>query len=550
MNEFDKDSMNEQETGELKNAADTGEMSSNDESSGAGGYGNVSTRDYLNQMAQRANQQTYQNGAGGYTGNTYTGQYTGSQNAGNQYSGNQYTGNQYTGSTYAGNQFTGYNADASAAGYNEKQEEKKAKKVKAKQRKKAKTGKVKNKSGKAAGFFKKATGVVVAAAVFGLVAGGVFRLVTRDALDELKNAGGSATEASTDKASTEELQNKDTTIEATTVLDSTAETGVSTIAANAMPSVVAIHITAVEEVDQGFFGSYQYETEGSGSGIIIDENDDELLIVTNNHVVSDAETVNVDFIDGETYDAKVKGTDSDTDLAIIVVPLEDLSESTLSQIKIAQLGDSDSLQVGEQVVAIGNALGYGQSVTTGIVSALNRENSTNSTPLIQTDAAINPGNSGGALLNMKGELIGINSSKYADTDVEGMGYAIPVSSVTDVLENLMNMKTRDKVDEDKMGYLGIECGTVTEEMQYYYGAPAGVYVSKVTDGSAADLAGIPKNSIITSLDGKSVESVDDLTSILEYYESGETVVVKYSVMKNNEYVEKSANVTLGRKPTE
>jgi serine protease Do len=408
----------------------------------------------------------------------------------------------------------------------------------------------KKKSNKLLKFAGKATGLVAGAAVFGLVAGGVFQYITRDTLAELKNSTGTEIASTTEAASTESIQNKDTSIEATTVLDSSSGTGVSTIAANAMPSVVAIHITAIEEVDQGFFGSYQYETEGSGSGIIIDENDTELLIVTNNHVVSDAETVSVDFIDGETYDAKVKGTDSDSDLAIVVVPLEDLSESTLSQIKIAQIGDSDSLQVGEQVVAIGNALGYGQSVTTGIVSALNRVNSTNTTPLIQTDAAINPGNSGGALLNMKGELIGINSSKYADTDVEGMGYAIPVSSVTDVLENLKNMKTREKVDEEHMGYLGIECGTVTSEMQYYYGAPAGVYVSKVTSGLAADKAGIPKNSIITALDGKSIASVDDLTSVLEYYAAGETVEVKYSVMENNEYVEKSATVTLGKKTAE
>jgi serine protease Do len=381
-----------------------------------------------------------------------------------------------------------------------------------------------------------------------MVAGGVFQYMTKDTLAELKNS--KTTEITTEKSTTTALQNSDTTIQATTVLDSSSGIDVSTIAANAMPSVVAIHITAVEEINQGFFGTYQYETEGSGSGIIIDESDDELLIVTNNHVVSDAETVKVDFIDGETYDAKVKGTDEDSDLAIIVVPLEDLSESTLSQIKIAQLGDSDSLQVGEQVVAIGNALGYGQSVTTGIVSALNRVNSTNTTPLIQTDAAINPGNSGGALLNMKGELIGINSSKYADTDVEGMGYAIPVSSVTDVLENLMNMKTRDKVDEEDRGYLGIECGDVTTEMQYYYGAPAGVYVSKVTSGSAADEAGLPKNSIITALDGRSISSVDDLTSVLEYYAAGEEVEVKYSIMKDNEYVEKSVTITLGRKSTQ
>lgn len=407
------------------------------------------------------------------------------------------------------------------------------------------------------GFLKKTTVLVVGAAVFGLVAGGVFRYISEDTLRELRDA--KTMEVTTDvtedikeaiDSEEDKNENSESIIQATPVLSTASGMDVSEIVENAMPSVVSIQITAMTEYSQGFFGSYQYETEGSGSGIIIDENDSELLIVTNNHVVSDAETVKVTFIDGESYDAKVKGTNGDNDLAIIVVPLSDLDESTLSQIKTANLGDSDSLQVGEQVVAIGNALGYGQSVTTGIVSALNRENSTNSTPLIQTDAAINPGNSGGALLNMKGELIGINSSKYASMDVEGMGYAIPISSISDILDDLMSMKTREKVDESVMGYLGIECGTVTAEMQYYYGAPAGVFVSKVTDGLAADKAGLPENSIITEFDGKSVSSAEDLTSIMEYYSVGESVDIKYSVMEDNEYVEKTLKVRLGKKPME
>jgi serine protease Do len=574
MDEFDKDSksFDEQETGELRKNAESVENSTSDsvrnsfEDSNedayknSTSYGNTSTRDYLNQMAQRAQQQAYENSGNHYDSYGNSGYYTennrnvyGSYGSQNGYNYNAGTNQQAGGYAYNGTVEPADAEDAAGRAARKAAEKVRKKEEKKSERAQKKYNRKNNKKsdGRVARFAKKATGLVAAAAVFGLVAGGVFQYIAKDTLAELKNSGSTevSSEQSTDIASTESIQNKDTTLEATTVLDSASGMDVSAIASNAMPSVVAIHITAIEEVDQGFFGSYQYETEGSGSGIIIDENDDELLIVTNNHVVSDAETVSVDFIDGETYDAKVKGTDSDSDLAIVVVPLADLSESTLSQIKIAQLGDSDSLQVGEQVVAIGNALGYGQSVTTGIVSALNRVNSTNTTPLIQTDAAINPGNSGGALLNMKGELIGINSSKYADTDVEGMGYAIPVSSVTDVIENLKNMKTREKVDEDEMGYLGIECGTVTSEMQYYYGAPAGVYVSKVTDGLAADKAGIPENSIITSLDGKSVSSVDDLTSVLEYYAAGETIEVKYSVMKNNEYVEKSAEVTLGEKPS-
>ncbi|MBQ8413146.1 MAG: trypsin-like peptidase domain-containing protein, partial [Lachnospiraceae bacterium] len=259
--------------------------------------------------------------------------------------------------------------------------------------------------------------------------------------------------------------------------------------------------------------------------------------------------VTVSFIDESVYEAKVKGTDSDSDLAIIVVDLEDLSQATRDSIKIAKLGNSDELKVGEQVVAIGNALGYGQSVTTGIVSALNRTNSTNVTPLIQTDAAINPGNSGGALLNMKGEVIGINSSKYMSTEVEGMGYAIPISEVEDILDELMNRETREKVDENEVGYLGVGCATVDEQASYVYGIPMGALVSEVMEGSPAHKSGIKKNNIIVEFDGVEISSAEQLVDLLEYYRAGEKVVVTVAYLADEDYVEKEIEVVLGRRAT-
>ena len=306
---------------------------------------------------------------------------------------------------------------------------------------------------------------------------------------------------------------------------------------------IAINISTFVEQQCMFGYTQQYEAEGSGSGIIIGENDSELLMVTNNHVVSDATTVNVTFADGESYEAQVLCTDSDTDLAIVVVKLSDIKESTMNQIKIATIGDSDSLKVGEQVVAIGNALGYGQSVTTGIVSAKDRTNSTNTTPLIQTDAAINPGNSGGALLNMKGEVIGINSSKYSDTTVDGMGYAIPITAVQDRLDDLMNRQTREKVDESEKGYLGISCATVSSDVSEAYGIPEGVLVTDVASKSAAEKAGIKANYVITKIDGQSISSAEELTEKLNYYAVGETVPITYEYLKDDAYVEKTVDVT-------
>ena len=478
-------------------------------------YGDMRTQEYMQAMAERAQQMSQ--GTGHYYNNNYQ------QPNQNAYS--------YGQTGYYQNDYR--NADAEQS----KAKVKKAKKQRVKKSKAPKTPHNKRT------FWKKGVAIVASAAVFGGVAGGAFYGIAGNQIKKLDALMNTTTEAAstTSAPTTESLS-----------LTSTASVGngmdVSTIAQNVMPSVVAINISAIVE-QQGMFGyTQQYEAEGSGSGIIIGENDSELLMVTNNHVVSDATTVNVTFADGESYEAQVKSTDSDTDLAIVVVKLSDIKESTMNQIKIATIGDSDSLKVGEQVVAIGNALGYGQSVTTGIVSAKDRTNSTNTTPLIQTDAAINPGNSGGALLNMKGEVIGINSSKYSDTTVEGMGYAIPITAVQDRLDDLMNRQTREKVSEEEKGYLGISCQTVSSDVSEAYGIPTGVLVAEVQSGSAAEKAGIKKNYVITKIDGQSISSAEELTEKLNYYKSGETVPITYEYMKNNEYTEKTVDVTLMDNP--
>ncbi len=416
------------------------------------------------------------------------------------------------------------------------------------------------KKGKAGRFFKKTVAVIMTAVVFGGVAGGVFNLVASDKLNgitEKKGIGEIVSDAISDMNAVEkESEDKKTeeetdgVIQTASVADNSDNSGaldVSGIAESVMPSIVAINVKAIQEVDQGIFGSYQYEAEGAGSGIIIGENDTELLIVTNNHVVSSAETVSVEFADGESYEAKVKSVDSSYDLAIVVVPLDSISDDTKGAIRVANIGSSDDLKVGEQVVAIGNALGYGQSVTTGIVSAKERTTDTNDLPLIQTDAAINPGNSGGALLNMNGEVVGINSSKYASTEVEGMGYAIPMSEVEEIIDGMVSRKTREKVEEKNQASLGIRCGTVTSDASELYGIPTGVLVSEVLDGSAAQNAGIKKNYVITRFDGQSVSTAEGLVDLLEYYRAGEKVEVTVKYLKDNEYVEDTIIVKLGRK---
>lgn len=339
---------------------------------------------------------------------------------------------------------------------------------------------------------------------------------------------------------------------------------VSDIVEETMPSIVSITTKSVEEVQSyyGMFGQYgayspeQREVQGSGSGIIIGKNDTELLIATNYHVVDGAETLSVGFCDSTACEAKVKGYDSEKDLAVVAVSLDDIDSDTMDAISIATIGNSDNLKVGEQVVAIGNALGYGQSVTTGIVSAKNRQlnsddtvgdydsDSNSATNLIQTDAAINPGNSGGALLNMNGEVVGINSAKLASTEVEGIGYAIAISDVTDTIESLMNEETRDKVEDH--GVLGITVQTVDSAVTEAYGVPEGVLVREVTEGGAADAAGIEARSIITKFAGKTVTTKEQLVDFLSYYEPGEDVELTIEVPDGKEYKEETVTVTLGK----
>ena len=339
---------------------------------------------------------------------------------------------------------------------------------------------------------------------------------------------------------------------------------VSDIVEEAMPSIVSITTKSVEEVQDyyGMFGQYgayspeQREVEGSGSGIIIGKNDTELLIATNYHVVDGADTLSVGFVDSTACEAKVKGYDSGKDLAVVAVSLDDIDSDTLDAISVATIGNSNDLKVGEQVIAIGNALGYGQSVTTGIVSAKNRQvnsddtigdynsDSNKTTNLIQTDAAINPGNSGGALLNMNGEVVGINSSKLASTEVEGIGYAIAISDVTDTLESLMNEETRDKVEDH--GVLGVTVSTVSDEASEVYGVPEGVLVRDVTAGGAADEAGITAKTIITEFEGKTVTSMEQLVDMLSYYEPGEKVELTVEVPSDGGYKEDTVKVTLGK----
>lgn len=325
-------------------------------------------------------------------------------------------------------------------------------------------------------------------------------------------------------------------------------TDVTSVVEAVMPSVVSITNTSV--VTQNFWGQqFQSEDQSSGSGIIVGENNTELLIVTNNHVISDSTELKVQFIDGSVANAKIKGTDANMDLAVIAVALDSLESSTVSNISIAVLGDSESLKVGEPAIAIGNALGYGQSVTTGVISALNRqiamsEDGSTSGVLIQTDAAINPGNSGGALLNVRGEVVGINSNKIGGSTIEGMGYAIPISNAKPIIEELMNRETKDKVAEAKKGYLGISGLDVTADVSAMYGMPEGVYVAQVHDG-AASKAGILKGDIITAFDGSSVKTMTDLQGYLEYYEMGETVLITIQRPNAGGYIEHQFFVTLG-----
>lgn len=421
-------------------------------------------------------------------------------------------------------------------------------------------------------FQKKAGATIALAVIFGLVAAVVFQ-AANFAADRFLNTGKSSVQIkTTDSVDLQETASDDST--ADKVLSDSENGTVAAVAQASMPSVVAITTVSVQEIPSFFgYSSHQYKSASTGSGIIVGDNDDELLIATNNHVVDGATTLSVCFIgddvanaETETVNAgdngdlnvedavsaKIKGTDADNDLAVIAVKKSDIPEDTLNQIKIAQIGSSDDLAVGQQVVAIGNALGYGQSVTSGWISALNRtistDDGTNSTGLIQTDAAINPGNSGGALLNMKGELIGINSAKYADSAVEGMGYAIPISKAKPILEELMNRETREKVDSSKKGYLGVSLANLTTEAIEMYNMPTGAFVRSVEDDSPAQEAGICKGDIIVKFDGQKVSDGDDLLDKLQYYKSGEKIEAVIARATNGEYEENTIELTLGTRP--
>ncbi|MEZ3492009.1 MAG: trypsin-like peptidase domain-containing protein [Lachnospiraceae bacterium] len=419
-------------------------------------------------------------------------------------------------------------------------------------------------SHKKSGRGKKALTVVCLGLVFGVTAGAAFSVPVTIANKELKatkleiqqmqeslNAAGSGKKSLSTTADSLNASNA--------LYNNSSAANVTAIANNCLPSVVSITNRGVTEV-RTMFGTYQQDAESSGSGIIIGENETELLIVTNYHVVSGSSELSVVFSYDEDSDdpslvsARVKGYEADKDLAVIAVSLDDITDEMRSKIKIATIGDSSNLVLGQEVVAIGNALGYGQSVTTGIISALGRNVTVSddnggsiTNKLIQTDAAINPGNSGGALLNMNGELIGINSVKVSSSSVEGMGYAIPISDVQSIIEELMLKETRDVVAEEKQGYLGIKPIDVTNDIYEAYDMPVGVYIYNVYEGSPAEAAGLVKGNIITKFDGQTIKNREALMSLLTYYRAGETVEIVAMVQSAEGYVEKTFQVTLGTK---
>ena len=386
-------------------------------------------------------------------------------------------------------------------------------------------------------FPKKAIAVAGFAVMFGVIGGLTFQgtnYITGKLL------GTTSTKEET--KSTKTVANTQLTTSKTAV-----SSDVSDIVDATLPSIVSITNMSVQQVQDFFGGIRQQESKSAGSGIIISQNDTELLIVTNNHVVEGSETLTVTFVDETSVEALIKGTDSARDLAVVAVPLEKIPDETMDAIKLATLCDSDGIKVGEPAIAIGNALGYGQSVTMGIVSATERTISGYDGTYIQTDAAINPGNSGGALLNINGEVIGINSAKINASEVEGMGFAIPISDTTDIIENLMNKETRSKVSEAERGYLGIKGYDVTEEGAQMYNMPTGVFLAEVIDGGGAKDAGLTKGMIITEFDGSSVDDMETLKGLLEYYKVGEEVSVKVQVPeKNGEYTEQEVTVKLGK----
>ena len=389
----------------------------------------------------------------------------------------------------------------------------------------------------------KAVAVTGLALMFGVVSSATF-LTTNYVGTKVLKLG--TTQKSTSTTSTSAVTSNASLTKTSSVVTS----DVSSVVENVMPSIVSITNMSVQEVQNYFGGTSKQESESAGTGIIISQNDSELLVVTNNHVVAGSDTLTVTFADGNSVEANIKGTDSEYDVAVVAVPLDSISEDTKKAISVATLGDSTELKVGEPAIAIGNALGYGQSVTTGVISALNRsvsetdqttgETTESSVKLIQTDAAINPGNSGGALVNASGEVIGINSSKLVGDSVEGVGYAIPISDVSDLIENLMNQETKTKVAEADQGAIGIKGMSVSTEYSQQLNMPEGVYVSEVTKGGGAEKAGMTRGCIITGINGTTVSSKDDLQEQLQYYAKGDEVELTIQVPQSNgEYQEQS-----------
>lgn len=399
----------------------------------------------------------------------------------------------------------------------------------------------------------KAVAVTGLALMFGVVSSATF-LTTNYVGTKVLKLG--TTQKSTSTTSTSAVTSNASLTKTSSVVTS----DVSSVVENVMPSIVSITNMSVQEVQNYFGGTSKQESESAGTGIIISQNDSELLVVTNNHVVAGSDTLTVTFADGNSVEANIKGTDSEYDVAVVAVPLDSISEDTKKAISVATLGDSTELKVGEPAIAIGNALGYGQSVTTGVISALNRsvsetdqttgETTESSVKLIQTDAAINPGNSGGALVNASGEVIGINSSKLVGDSVEGVGYAIPISDVSDLIENLMNQETKTKVAEADQGAIGIKGMSVSTEYSQQLNMPEGVYVSEVTKGGGTEKAGMTRGCIITGINGTKVSSMDDLQEQLQYYAKGDEVELTIQVPQSNgEYQEQSVTVILGAKQT-
>lgn len=402
---------------------------------------------------------------------------------------------------------------------------------------------------------KRSVAVVLGALAFGVVAGttmvGMNMAAEKIGLIQQEITAQYQSAAETTEAAVEQ-----TTAAVTESAEEKSGKTVAEVASDAMPSVVAItNMIKYQQNGYSMWGvpsqTQEYEVPASGSGIIVGKTEDELLIVTNNHVVEDSSSLSVTFVDNEAVDASIKGTDSNVDLAVIAVKLQDIPTQTMNEIKVAELGDSDALQVGEQVVAIGNALGYGQSVTTGIISAKDRTLQTEegeSTGLLQTDAAINPGNSGGALLNMEGQVIGINVAKYASTEVEGMGYAIPSDKAQSVIDNLSTLKTREEIPENERGYLGVQVKNIDAQTAANFDMPQGVFIYKLTEGGAASQSDLQEKDIITALDGQGLKSFDELQELLSYYRSGETVNITVQRPSGSTYVEMVIPVTLGTNP--